>query len=441
VTLQRRLLLLLLIGVPLIWLVSLGAAILHARKEINELFDTQEVRLAQQVMALLPGDALATDPPVLRGDPGEADLETMAVSVWIDGQRVAADREGSAIPYPPGASGFAMPHIARERWRIFYLPSADGRRVVAVGQSMNERRNLLGGLIMSQLLPWLLSLPVLALVMTWAVRHALGPVRQLAQQIERRRADDLSPLDRGTAPAELQPLVDSTNALFARLQRMLDNERRLTADAAHELRTPLAALRAQWDAARLAPDTTARTHAMERIGTGLDRLTRLVEQLLSLARADGAALAANAHPVDWRAVAEQAVSACLPLIDSTGSEIEVEWPETGVPLPLRGDEALLATLIRNLIDNALRYSPPQSQVTIRFENDRLLVQDRGPGIDDRIRSQLGERFVRSPGAGNPGSGLGISIVRRIAELHRLDVGFAARPGGGLQVTLRPSATS
>ena len=138
-TLQRRLLLLLLVGVPLIWVISLGVAIVHARAEINELFDTQEVRLAQQVMSLLPHGESRT-PPALRGDSGEADLETMAVSVWIDGQRVAFDREGAAIPYQPGVAGFAMPHIERDRWRIFYLPSADGRRVVAVGQSASSHR-------------------------------------------------------------------------------------------------------------------------------------------------------------------------------------------------------------------------------------------------------------------------------------------------------------
>jgi len=437
-TLQRRLLLLLLIGVPLIWLVSLGVAIVHAREEINELFDTQEVRLAQQVMSLLPsGETRA--PPTLRGDSGEADLETMAVSVWIDGQRVAYDREGAAIPYEPGAVGFSMPHIERNRWRIFYLPSADGRRVVAVGQSVSERRMLLGGLIAGQLLPWLLMLPVLAIVMTLAVRHALLPVRQLAQQIERRRADDLSPLDGAAAPAELQPLVASTNALFARVQRVLDNERRLTADAAHELRTPLAALRAQWDAAQLAPDATTRIHAMERIGVGLDRLTRLVEQLLSLARADSAAVAKNAQPVDWHGVVEQAVSACLPLIESTGSEVEVEWPDRGAPLPLHGDEALLSTLLRNLIDNALRYSPPRSAVMLQFGSDRLQVLDRGPGVAERFNGQLGQRFLRASAAAEPGSGLGISIVRRIAEVHGLVVEFAARVGGGLQVTLSRAA--
>lgn len=436
-TLQRRLLVLLLVGVPLIWAASLVAAILHAREEIYELFDTQEIRLAQQVMSVLPlaGDGGPVAAP-LRGDRGEADLETLAISVWIDGQRVAADREGSAIPYQPAAAGFTMPHLDADRWRIYYLPSADGRRLVAVGQLMAERRTLLGGLIAGQLAPWLLSLPLILIAMTWAVRHALRPVRDLAQQLEARRADDLSPLDDSAVPSELRPLIVSTNRLLARVQLVLEQERRLTADAAHELRTPLAALRAQWDAVRLAPDEGARGHALERIGVGLERLTRLAEQLLTLARADTASIAAHARPVDWRAVVEPAVSACLPLIESTNSEVEVEWPASGAPLPLRGDEALLATLVRNLLDNALRYSPPRSPVRLSVGNDALTVQDRGPGLDHRIRTQIGERFVRAPGTVEHGSGLGISIVRRIAELHGLDVGFAERPGGGLQVTLQ-----
>ena len=440
-TLQRRLLVLLLIGVPLIWGVSLVATIFHAREEIYELFDTEEVRLAQQVMAVLPLAGNGAPVASLHGDRGEADLETLAISVWIDGQRVAADREGGAIPYQPNAAGFTMPHLDGKRWRIYYLPSADGRRLVAVGQLMAERRTLLGGLIASQLIPWLLSLPLLLIAMTWAVRHALRPVRELAQQLEARRADDLSPLDDRAVPSELRPLIVSTNRLFARVQLVLEQERRLTADAAHELRTPLAALRAQWDAIRLAPDDAARSHALERIGVGLERLTRLVEQLLTLARADTASIAAHARPVDWRAVVEPAVSACLPLIESTSSEVEVEWPASGAPLPLRGDEALLATLVRNLLDNALRYSPPRSPIRLSVGNDALTVQDCGPGLDLRIRSKIGERFVRAPGASEPGSGLGISIVRRIAELHGLEVGFAERAGGGLQVTLRPVRAS
>ena len=214
-TLQRRLLILLLIGVPLIWGVSLVATIFHAREEIYELFDTEEVRLAQQVMAVLPLAGNGAPVASLHGDRGEADLETLAISVWIDGQRVAADREGGAIPYQPNAAGFTMPHLDGKRWRIYYLPSADGRRLVAVGQLMAERRTLLGGLIASQLIPWLLSLPLLLIAMTWAVRHALRPVRELAQQLEARRADDLSPLDDRAVPSELRPLIVSTNRLFA----------------------------------------------------------------------------------------------------------------------------------------------------------------------------------------------------------------------------------
>jgi two-component system sensor histidine kinase QseC len=314
---------------------------------------------------------------------------------------------------------------------------------VAVGQAIEERTELLRDLLAGQLLPWLLMLPVLLAVIAASVRRGLQPVREIAREVQERRADSLAPLASTDAPAELQPLLRSMNDLFVRIGRALEHERRMTADAAHELRTPLAALRAQWEVAQLAANDAERSQAHARIGEGIDRLSRLVSQLLALASAESGGRPVHTEAVDWHRVLEKALSDCLPLLDGTGTEVTVSWPEQGAPLPLAGDEALLATLVRNLVDNALRYSPPRSLIAVRLPADSLVIEDQGTGLAEADLARLGDRFYRPAGQAQSGSGLGISIVRRVAELHGLDVRFENRGDGrGLRVTVtRPDAAA
>jgi two-component system sensor histidine kinase QseC len=438
VTLQRRLLILLLAGTPVIWALAVGFAVWRANIEINELFDTQQVRLAQQVAALLPSAQLDFQPrraPALPAD-GAAQLDDLSIAVWNErGELLLADREGQALPFDAAAEGFVDRRLGEASWRVYYLRGGPWR--VAVGQAAEERGEVLRDLLASQLVPWLLMLPVLLAVMAASVQRGLQPVREIAREVQQRRADSLAPLPTAAAPAELQPLLASMNELFGRIERALEHERRLTADAAHELRTPLAALRAQWEVAQLAASEAERAQANARIGEGIDRLGRLVSQLLALASAEGGSRPVFTEAVDWHRVAERALSDCLPLLDGTGTEVTVGWPERGAPLPLTGDESLLATLLRNLVDNALRYSPPRSQVAVQFTADSLVVEDRGPGLAEAHLARLGDRFYRPAGQAQSGSGLGLSIVQRVAELHGLAVRFANRDDGpGLRVTIR-----
>ena len=437
-TLQRRLLLLLLLGAPAIWLIAVGFSGWRARLEINELFDTQQVRLAQQVLALLPEGLPAQERALVSpaGERGGADLADMSVAVWnAQGQRLLVDREGAALPYAPQREGFQEFDHAGQAWRVFYLRSPQGM-VVAVGQLAEEREEVLRDLLLSQLLPWLLMLPVLLAVLAASVRRALRPVRVLAQQLEARHADDLQPVA-AAVPAELLPLIQSINRLFERIARAVEHERRLTADAAHELRTPLAALRAQWEAADAAQrrgDAAALEHARQQVGKGIERIEHLFKQLLALARAEGS-VPQVAGLVDWQRVLERALADCLPLLEQRGADVDVAWPAHGlVVMPLRGDEALLATLLRNLIDNALRYGG--KKVHVRVAPDRITVEDDGPGVAPAQLARLGDRFYRPPGQAQAGSGLGLSIVKRIADLHGLAVRYASRSdGSGLRVEL------
>ena len=260
------------------------------------------------------------------------------------------------------------------------------------------------------------------------------------------------------------------NAMLARIADSQERERRFIADAAHELRTPLAALQAQWDAQRLqatasdpqrlqatatdaqrlqatatdaqrlptdatdaqrvqAP-TSAAPPPHDKIAQGFARMGRLVAQLLSLSRLEHAQPAPQAQPpVDWHALVERLFSELLPLADRVGVELECVWPVDGTtPLPLHGNTELVASMLRNLLDNALRHSALGQTVSLRLLHDRIEVIDDGPGVDEQHLARLGDRFFRPAGQETTGSGLGLSIVTRIAGLLGLQVSWANRGG-------------
>jgi len=208
-TLARRLLVVLLVAVPLMWAVAVGAAYSRSRQEINELFDTQQIHVARFFLAMLPMDF---DEPrwlaAAQGALGAAELRDLSVAIWSDdGRRILADPEGEALPFRAGDSGFVDLTLDGKQWRAYYLHPAGSRFSVAVGQSAYERQEVLAGLLTGQLLPWALMLPVLLVAMTIAVRHVLQPVRRVAHEIEHRRADDLRPVTVVNPPAELKPLL------------------------------------------------------------------------------------------------------------------------------------------------------------------------------------------------------------------------------------------
>ena len=456
-TLQRRLLLLLLLSAPLVWGAGLLFGLNRARFEINELFDTQQIRLARQVLSTLPsaalnGAAAATPAPTSPGSLGDSELDGLSIAVWDKSdQLLLVDREGVLLPVRPGAQGFIDLTLHGEAWRVYYVPSAGGEWKIAVGQKQEERDELVWNLLAGQLVPWVLTLPVLLLVMAGAVRQALKPVRALTAQIESRPANELQPLAApGTLPTDLAPLLQAMNAMLARIADSQERERRFIADAAHELRTPLAALQAQWDAQRLqasasdaqrlltnatdaqrlqAPASAA-SPPHDKIALGFARMGRLVAQLLSLSRLEHAQPALQAHsPVDWHALVERLFSELLPLADRVGVELECVWPVNGAtPLPLHGDTELVASMLRNLLDNALRHSARGQTVSLRLLHDRIEVIDDGPGVDEQHLARLGDRFFRPAGQETTGSGLGLSIVTRIAGLIGLQVSWANRGG-------------
>jgi two-component system sensor histidine kinase QseC len=283
--------------------------------------------------------------------------------------------------------------------------------------------------------PLAIALPALALAIWIGVGAGLRPLGELRRELGRRGPADLAPLEPARVPAEIQPLVTELNRLFGRIGEALERERRLTADAAHELRTPLAVLSTQAQVARRASSDAARNEALDALVAGSERAARLIEQMLTLARLESGEDRGAAQAVALRALAREALAEVAPY--AHGKDIELELAE-GPAVTAPGHPGLLGILLRNLLDNAVRYTPAGGAVRVAVSNGggiaRLEVSDNGPGVPPQSLARLGERFHRLAAAEETGSGLGLSIVLRIAELHRARVRFAAATArGGLAV--------
>jgi two-component system sensor histidine kinase QseC len=302
---------------------------------------------------------------------------------------------------------------------------------VYVGEQLDARSSILWAVLRSTLWPILVALPLLGLAIWWAVARGLTPLRRLQQALAARPADDLQPISVVGGATEMAPVLDALNDLFARIEALMTSERRFTADAAHELRTPIAAIRTQAQVALAELDADLRQHALQSTVQGCDRAARLVDQLLTLSRLEARAEGAFAH-VDVSALVRQTVAELAPHAIDKQQAIEVDAP---LPNWVMGNATLLGVLVRNLVDNAIRYAPRGAAVQVAVAPHeggvRLRVQDSGPGMSEADMQRIGERFFRVMGTGESGSGLGWSIVQRIAAVHgaRVMVMRSASLGG------------
>ncbi len=430
-SLHKRLLVYLLIAAPVAWLLALLLSINWTEHEVKELFDTQMIHLARRVQTsvlqlgeLTPTAAPGTNPS--KGNEpsaGDADLNDIAIAAWDGhGRHLLVDAGSVDMPHRPDVSGFVNTTLNQDPWRIYYLQAPDAALLVASGQKLSERDELVWSLISSQILPWLLVLPGLAWAMSMAIRMALSPMLALTKNLNERQADDLHALPLEQQPKELRPLLQSMNQLFGRVESLLQRERRFTADTAHELRTPLAVLRAQWEVMQHATEDAEKTHAQRQLDAGFDRMERLVTQMLQMSRLDATERLPQAQPVDWESVLEQVVADVLPLSDQRQVEMACEWSDDPtMALPIVGDPILMGVLMRNLLDNAVRYASVNSTVEIHLSPEALAITNAVVDRSSERVARWGERFYRSPGAGETGSGLGASIVQRVAKLHGLHV--------------------
>ncbi|MFO1329651.1 MAG: ATP-binding protein [Rubrivivax sp.] len=433
-SLQGRLLALLLSALTLIWVVAALLTAQDARHELDELLDGHLAQAAALLVAQQAeddDDERAVETPVLHRYAPQ-----VAFQVWRDGRLALHSSNAPHQPmWPPGGrahdtrEGLRTVTLDGRRWRVFAARGAGHDVQVYVGEQLSSRAAILRAVLRGLGLTLVLALPLLGLAAWWAVRSGLQPLRLLRHELTARQPQALQPVALDDAPAELRPLLDALNALFGRIAALLDAERRFTDDAAHELRTPIAAIRTQAQVALAEADEARRAHALRATLQGCDRATRLVEQLLMLARLEGRAAMERA-PLDLAALARRVAAELAPGALDRGQVLELE---ADAAVALSGNEPLLAALLRNLIDNALRYSPDGAtvRVTVQAAPPRLRIEDSGPGLADADRARLGERFFRAAGATATGSGLGWSIVQRIAAAHgaHVEVGRSAALGG------------
>jgi two-component system OmpR family sensor kinase len=429
-SLRARLLAWLLAGV-----VSVGAAggwivYRNALAEADAFFDyhlreTALILRDQPVEYLLPQQIA----------PADASYD-FVVQVWsLDGVRVYLSRPHATLPAIT-TLGFSTVSTAEGRWRVYGAQALT--RVIQVAQPMSVREKRAAQLALSTLAPFALLLPVLALLIWLAVGQALRPLERLTGLVKARRVNALEPLPDARLPDEVRPLVGALNELLARLQGALGRERAFMADAAHELRTPLTALHLQMDMLARASGEAERGAAMERLSAGVQRAIRLVEQMLALAREEPRTPPQRV-PVELEPLAREVIAEHLPLADAHHIDLGLGASRA---LTVSGDPDALRTLLRNLVDNAVRYGGDGGRVDVSVEGGgsadapraTLAVTDSGPGIPPEERARVFDRFYRRAGTAPPGSGLGLSIVKAIADAHGATLTLTHGPDGrGLRV--------
>lgn len=438
-SLQGRLLVLVIGVVAAVWLAASALTWQDARVQIDQLLDSH---LAQAAALLVMQQAQATDDeetldvPVLH-----AYAPKVVFQVFHEGRLGMHSANASPQPMVPlernRAPGFWTLRIEDHAWRVFATPGATPDVQVYVGERIDSRTSILAAVMRSALWPMIGALPLLALVTWWAVRRGAAPLRELGRLLARRDPRALDPVRMIRAPQEMEPMLDALNRLFDRIRAVLDAERRFTADAAHELRTPVAAIKAQAQVAMAEDSAGLREHALCGVLEGCDRAAHLVDQLLLLSRLEARPLVDKCIAVDLGSVAKRVVADLAPQSIAKAHELELMAPERCV---VSGNDVLLGSLMRNLIDNAVRYAPARARIVVSVRQcdgrATLIVEDSGPGLAEDDVRRLGERFFRAQESGQSGSGLGWSIVQRIASAHGAEIDVDRSPAlGGLRVTV------
>lgn len=429
-SLRQRMMALVLGVLAVVWLGAAAMTWWEVRHELDELLDAHLTQAASLLVAQYKphGDGDddeddGSDAPALHRYAPRVSFQVYSAGVLELSSANAPHQRMVQSPTPstPLTEGFYSAEFDDKTWRVFFTRGTHKDMEIYVGEEAASRTSILWAILRSTLLPMAIALPLLALMLWGVIYRSMTPIERLRSALVLRRSDALEPIDAGNTPQEITPMVAALNDLFLRIGGLLESERRFTADASHELRTPIAAIRAQAQVALAATDTAERRTALLNTLAGCDRASHLVEQLLTLSRLD-AASAPELSEVEICALLRQNVADLAPKWLDKDQNVELVAPRSCV---IRANSALFGILVRNLLDNAVRYSPRSAQILISVyqeqETFQLVVEDSGPGMREADLARLGERFFRVNGHVETGSGLGWSIVRRIASVHRLDV--------------------
>lgn len=427
----RRTLVVTLVGSVVAVTLAAGTAIYRqAREGIDRIFDYHLRQLALSLRDQAWGQPLG-------GGSEETTGFDFAIQVWDSaGNRLYLSRPGTGLP-EVATMGFATVPAPTGSWRVYSVEL--GNLVIQVAQPLGVRDRLAFEAASQTLWPLLLLVPLLALLVWRVVGRGLAPLGRLARAVEARTPSALDPFPGEGVPEEVAPLVGSLNGLLARLRAALAAQRDFVADAAHELRTPLAALKLQCQLAERAGGEAERIAALAELGVGLDRATYVVRQLLTLAREEpGVPLPEGVGPVGLAELVGGVLADHARIAEQRGIDLGAAALDEGAAV--RGDGAALRTLLANLVDNAIRYAPRGGRVDVSAGRSPggawLEVADDGPGIPPEERERVFDRFYRRAGSAGQGTGLGLAIVKAIAARHGATVELGDRPGGGLTVTVR-----
>lgn len=439
-SLRSRLLLTLLVLFVFGWLSVTLVTYAVVSHRINDLFNAELAQDAR-VLSYLARTGLADHKP-RHGITADAlptrHPELLAFQVW-NGSRLVIQSAGTPGFPGPGNNGFRDVEQDGQTWHVYTQIDPADELGIVVAEPTSLRDQLTAEFVRDSIYPLLLATPLLAVLIWFGVGRGLAPMAKVEQQVDQRSPEFLQPVSTDDVPEELLPLIDRLNALLQRLQDALDTERQFTADAAHEIRTPLAAIRTYAQVAMRAPDADTRQTALSEIVSGVDRTAHLVEQLLTLARLDHEAMEQGFESVDLGQLVMDTAATVLPYARDRDIDLQVDIRASGT---VRGNRVALQTLVRNLLDNAVRYSPSQGRVLVAVKSlpgdeMRLEVEDSGPGIPPELRQRVFDRFFRMAPGDASGCGLGLSICERIADLHRARIEFGASPRfSGLRALIR-----
>lgn len=474
-SIRRYLLTTLLLSACLVAALVTALSYQRASHEVAELFDAELAQMARVLRSLLDQQLQSThltnlqytlryQPFVERrpyaeqsGDDDEANLwghkyeKKLAFHIWnADGEELISSQTVTESLGFSKTPGFAFQSLGDSPWRTFTLQDEEHRLWIKVGQRMDVRQELINEIVLTHSLPSVLLMPLMGLLIWLIIGRGLKPLNRLSDQIQQREANNLQAIDTAALPREILPVVDATNSLMNKLQAALAREKEFTADAAHELRTPLAAIKIHAQNLQQATEDPLYARTLESILEGIDRMTHVVEQLLTLSRLEHQPLQSHEArllaPLIRDICAEQS-----PLIQQKNQQLSVNIDEQTA---VKGDRMALTVLLRNLLSNAIRYTHEGGELRIELEpgdakrGPRLSVCDNGPGIADSDKQRVLQRFFRGQQNQVSGTGLGLAIVQEICQQHDAELkladnkpdpsqfnGHAAAPGKGLCATV------
>ncbi|WP_455208003.1 ATP-binding protein [Kaarinaea lacus] len=458
ISIRRRLLANLLITIAFVSLITLVLSYNDARHEVQELFDAQLAQSGRVLQAMLLPELLVDTSTNLQElldrftylpnqisskyqdeahALGHEYERKLAFQVWNRNKTLllrsatAPTTALSVEALDPAKRGFTDEVVGAFDWRVFSLWDESQQHLIQVAERYDVRNELITKISRQLITPSLVSLPFLGLMIWIGIGRGLRPVQKVAEEIVRRDPEYLESMQVGPVPSEIKPLVNGLNRLFDRLKNTLETERRFTDDAAHELRTPLAALKTQAQVSLRATDDAERQQALRQVVNSVDRATHLVDQMLTLARLDPAVTLLVREKINLHELAADVVAQLVPLAMQKGIDVEIIGSEDAVVLV---EPVSVSILIRNLVDNAIRYTPAQGEVVLNIEHQPdhkviLSVVDSGPGIDPELQGRVFDRFYRVTGNSSTGCGLGLSIVKRVADLNGLHLDLKNKEHG------------